>query len=155
MVVQEGSKHKPEQVLEIQPRWTPPYPKRNLTLRDRVVICKQAEMPSVRKQSTRGKPRVFHPDMVTIFSLLSETVLLLDMRMRTREPSLVLFTDPDVLFIHIVQKRRVKVPLTLSILLPPCSTSIYKIWQCAGFLPFLFKVKLFSHSPNFCSSYFL
>lgn len=128
MVVQEGSKHKPEQVLEIQPRWTHPYPKRNLTLRDRVVICKQAEMPSVRKQSTRGKPRVFHPDMVTIFSLLSETVLLLDMRMRTREPSLVLFTDPDVLFIHIVQKRRVKVPLTLSILLPPCSTSIYKIW---------------------------
>lgn len=155
MVVQEGSKHKPEQVLEIQPRWTPPYPKRNLTLRDRVVICKQAEMPSVRKQSTRGKPRVFHPDMTTIFSLLSETVLLLDMRMRTREPSLVLFTNPDVLFIHIVQKRRVKVPLTLSTLLPPCSTSIYKIWQCAGFLPFLFKVKLFSHSPNFCSSYFL
>lgn len=128
MVVQEGSKHKPEQVLEIQPCWTHPYPKRDLTLRDRVVICKQAEMPSVRKQSTRGKPRVFHPDMTTIFSLLSETVLLLDMRMRTREPSLVLFTNPDVLFIHIVQKRRVKVPLTLSTLLPPCSTSIYKIW---------------------------
>lgn len=84
MVVQEGPKHKPEQVLEIQPPWTHPFPKRNLTLKDRVVVCKQAEMPSVRKQSVGGKPKVFHLDVMQIFTLLSETVLLLDMRMRTR-----------------------------------------------------------------------
>lgn len=140
MVVQEGSKHKPEQTLGIQPPRTHPYPKRNLTLGDRVVICKQAEMPSVRKQSKWGKPRVFHPGGMPIFTLLSETtLLLLDVRIRTREPGLVLFTNPDNCFIHThssekntVQKRRVKVPLTLSTLYYRPSSWVapasYKIW---------------------------